>query len=80
VKTIDGSPASGSDIIANQVDKASVTISSILPAPVNSSIASIDSLRAQTSASIDSSLADTKKTIDTRVPILTAPQKQVEKS
>ncbi len=68
VKTADGNAATSTDVIKSQVDKATATISDIIPESIstsaNESVSAIDSFRADTFNQISQAKTDTEKKID----------------
>ncbi|NVN97171.1 hypothetical protein HXX01_02985 [Candidatus Nomurabacteria bacterium] len=68
IKTINGDPATGSDIIKNQIDKATSGIEGILPdsvsSPITKNLDVVSAFREETYASISKMKDETKKTIE----------------
>jgi len=68
IKTINGDPATSSDIIKNQIDKATSGIENILPesvsTPLTKNLDIVSSFREKTLAGISEMKDDTRKTID----------------
>jgi len=68
IKTIDGNPASSSDLIKNEINKATSSIGDILPAevtaPITKNLDIISTFRENTLVNISQKKDDTKKSID----------------
>lgn len=68
IKTINGDPAKSSDIIQNQLDKATSSLGDILPesvsAPMSKNLGLVSGFREDTLADISKMKEETKKTID----------------
>ncbi len=68
IKTIDGNPASSSDLIKNEINKATSSIGDILPtevtAPITKNLDRISTFRENTLVNISQKKDDTKKSID----------------
>jgi hypothetical protein len=66
VKSVDGTPASSSDVVKSQVDKATSKIGEIVPDSLSSSFGSLDTFRDETYTQIVSQKEETKKYIEAK--------------